>query len=279
MGERDTPSAWDFPNAATPPGSSIYYSIRFAPPPIRDDLAALFGWRHAIRAVLDEVTDPGVAAAKLDWWRSELARIDDGEARHPLSKCLAPVIERAGLPREPFLEVIQVQAGVLARAFPKDQAAWVASAEADLGSIAELVARCFGCSDPADLASARRAGTYCALVDRLRDSGWLLRRGRLGILPSDQLAAADLIPERLSGPDGRAALPGMLSAAGAQVAAFGAASVKDAARLPVTLRIHQRLQRLLLDELAASGFDVLGQRIALTPMRKLWHAWREHRGA
>jgi hypothetical protein len=35
-----------------------------------------------------------------------------------------------------------------------------------------------------------------------------------------------------------------------------------------------RIQKPLLREIEASGFQVLHQRIALTPLRKLWLAWK-----
>jgi phytoene synthase len=34
------------------------------------------------------------------------------------------------------------------------------------------------------------------------------------------------------------------------------------------------IYRTLLDEIAADDFQVLRQRVALTPVRKLWIAWR-----
>jgi phytoene synthase len=45
----------------------------------------------------------------------------------------------------------------------------------------------------------------------------------------------------------------------------------------VTLRIRLRLADLLLAELDAGGFEVADRRVSLTPIRKLWHAWRESR--
>ncbi len=267
--------AWCFPNAATPPGSAIYYSIRFAPAPLRDEFAALHGWRHAIQAILDQVSDPGVAAVKLEWWRTELARTFDGQGRHPLSLCLTPIIARAELPPEPFIEIIEDCAAVLALRYPQDRTAWIASAERDLGAIAELMARCEGRSTPSDLANARRAGVFCALVYRLRDSGWLLRKGHLGILPSDRLAAAGLSPHQLARPESRDTLRTLLAESAEDIARLGALSAGELDQLPSVLRIQCLLQSLLLAELTASDFAVLDQRISLTPIRKLWHAWRE----
>ncbi|NEX22410.1 squalene/phytoene synthase family protein [Thiorhodococcus mannitoliphagus] len=278
MADTEGASAWGFPNAATAPGSTRYYSIRFAPAPLRADIAAVFGWRQQIDAVLDEVSDPGVAAAKLEWWRAEIERAHRGEARHPLAQRLAPVIASASLPLEPFLEVIDVRADVLARRFPENDAAWIGSAARDLGAVAELTARCFGQSDALDLEAARRIGTYCALVERLRDAGWLLRRGRLGILPLNQLAIAGLVPESLRTTEGRAALPKLLAQAAEHIAPIAAAIDRAPHPQPVTLRIHRRLRDILLRELEESRFDVLDQRISITPIRKLWHAWRESQG-
>ena len=65
---------WLFPNRATPPGSSAYYSVRFAPLRLRHDLAAVLAWRHEVRAILEEVSDPGVARLKLNWWIEEMER-------------------------------------------------------------------------------------------------------------------------------------------------------------------------------------------------------------
>ena len=39
------------------------------------------------------------------------------------------------------------------------------------------------------------------------------------------------------------------------------------------------IYRTLLDEIERDGFHVLDQRVALTPIRKLWIAWRSTRGA
>ena len=43
-----------------------------------------------IREIARAPTDPGVARLKLDWWRSELARLATGEdgLRHPLMMAL-----------------------------------------------------------------------------------------------------------------------------------------------------------------------------------------------
>lgn len=263
---------WRFPNRATPPGSTAYYSVRLAPFARRDALAALFGWRGELRRILAEVSDPGVARLKLDWWRDELQRMHAQTPRHPLGQLLAPVIRDQQLPAAPFQEMAgQVEAALRAHYSP-DQPAWTAAAEADLGALFELLGRCLGLSAAAPLAQARRCGGWCARVRWLRDGGLLLRRGH-PVLPLDQLQAAGLDVATLTAPDGRARLPALLSPLAATLAAEQPtpAALAD---LPRVLRAQVRIHAGLLQELRRSGLDVVDQRIALTPLRKLWLAWR-----
>jgi phytoene synthase len=267
------PSAeWRFPNRATPTGSSTYYSIRFAPAELRDALATLFGWRHQVRTVLDEVSDPGVARLKLDWWRDELVRSAAGAPRHPLSLVLSPIIDEHGLPMEPFLAIADQTEQELRGRRGADDEAQRHAAEQDLGALFELAARCYGLRDDLDLTSARRLGGWVARVRRVRDAGLLLRRGREGIAEG-RLAEAGLSHEGLISPAHRHRLPALLKPV-AEALADEQPRRADTAGLPRVLRIHVRIHAELLRELARSDYAVTDQRIGLTPLRKLWLAWR-----
>ena len=151
-----TMDEWGFPNRATPEGSSAYYSLRFGPPALRDDLAALLAWRYQVRAILDEVSDPGVARLKLQWWRDELEHTFEGEPRHPLSRALQPILERPALPQTAFGGIAdQVESEILHR-LPADEAGLDAACDQDLGALFELIARCHGLRAAGRLRTARR---------------------------------------------------------------------------------------------------------------------------
>jgi phytoene synthase len=263
---------WRFPNPATPAGSSAYYSIRFAPAPLRDTLAALFGWRQQVRLILDEVSDPGVARLKLDWWRDELGRCAAGAPRHPLSLILSPAMAVHALPAAPFLAVAdRVETELRGRRAAGDDAARTA-AEQDLGSLFELAARCHGLTGAGELARARRLGGWCGQVRRIRDGGLLLRRGRDAV-PESRLAAAGLTPEALASAEHRHRLPGLVEPL-ARALEDQRPTPAETASMPAALRIQARIHAVLLAELARSGYAVTDQRIGLTPLRKLWIAWR-----
>lgn len=269
-----TDAGWDFPSPATPKGSAAYYSIRFAAADRRDDLAALHGWRYQVQGILDRVTDPGVALAKLAWWRDELGRAFDARPTHPLTHRLAPQIKRLGLPREPFLDLAGTVETTLARRWPGNREELAADAGRDLGALFELLARTEGDRDPERIARARRLGAYATLVYGIRDSGWSLRQGRLGLFPADLLADLGTDHADLAQPAGRQRLPQALAAIADQARALRG-GVGETVRLPLTLRIRVCLVDRLLAEVAACGYAVADRRIGLTPIRKLWHAWRE----
>ncbi len=53
-------------------GSSFYYAFLFLPPPRRAAITAFYAFCREVDDVVDETHDPGVAAAKLGWWRQEV---------------------------------------------------------------------------------------------------------------------------------------------------------------------------------------------------------------
>jgi len=267
------PEEWRFPNRATPPGSSTYYSLRFAPRDLRDDLAVLAAWRHQLRAIPDRVSDSGVARLKLQWWREELELTFTDTPHHPLSRVLQSVIARHGLPRAPFGDMAdQVEVEILRRQFGT-VADLDTACERDLGAFFELVARCHGRTGADSLGAARRLGGFCAQVYRIRDSGLLARHGR-ALLPDERLNALGLSSAALTRRKHRNRLPELLAPVADRVRSRIAAP-DGPAGLPVCLRVRVRLSASLLDELQNAGYDVAEQRIGLTPLRKLWLAWRE----
>ncbi|AHF05386.1 hypothetical protein MARPU_05000 [Marichromatium purpuratum 984] len=261
-------TAWRFPNDATPLGSARYYALRFAPAARRDALALLVLWHARLRAIPEAVSEARIGAAKLDWWREEIERCASGAPTHPLGTPLAALIAEQALPLEPFIEVIAHQDARLAAPCPPHFEALAAHAETDLGALFELLARCEGERSPASLREARALGAYCRLIAGIRDGGWWWRRGQLDFISADLLPSDQgQLPERL---------PTLLATTAARAEQLRAEAQRGTCRAR-SVRIRARLARVLAAELAASDYAVVDQRIALPPLRKLWHAWREQR--
>lgn len=272
MSEPDA-SAYSFPNAATPPGSSAYYSIRFGAIERRPELALLFAWRSEMRRIAQDTSDPGVARLKLDWWRGELEASHRGEARHPLAQALGSPMAMYRLPVEPFLRHIDALEQDLLHTRPADHHQLLDYCERAGGSFVELLARTWGASDDQSLTHARRLGSFVRLVEIVREMGPELRRQRC-VLPDDLLARHGLSREALiTGPRPPALTPALEELSDQAQALLPGPGSPDAA----PARIFAELHRVTLQEIRRAGFPVLDSRISLTPMRKLWIAWRTSR--
>jgi phytoene synthase len=257
-------------------GSSFYYSFLFLPPERRQAITALYAFCREVDDVVDEIHDPQVARVKLAWWHEELTRIYEGAPLHPVGRALAPAIERYALEKDHFVEILTGMAMDLDPQLYPDLPALTAYCHRVAGVVGVLSARIFGFSAAGTLDYAHELGIAFQLTNILRDVGEDARRGRIylpgSLLAAHGVTAADILALRDT-PALRAALSDLAQTAQAH---YGRAF----ALLPSQDRPAQRpglimasIYRTLLDEIARADFAVLHQRIALTPLRKLWLAW------
>jgi squalene synthase HpnC len=54
----------------------------------------------------DEIGDTAESLRLLEWWRGELEAMYEGRATHPVFVALGPTVERYGIPRQPFSDLI-----------------------------------------------------------------------------------------------------------------------------------------------------------------------------
>ena len=78
-----------------PPGGTRYWSWLFAAPPMRAPLLGMYALLAEWHALMDPMTEPGVAHLKLAWWREEMQRLELGAAVHPIS-CYLAALPNAG---------------------------------------------------------------------------------------------------------------------------------------------------------------------------------------
>lgn len=258
-------------------GSIFYYAFLFLPPEKRRAITALYAYCREVDDAVDEVSEPAVAQAKLAWWAQEIDRLYAGSPQHPVTRALAPHLVAFSIARERLLQILEGMAMDLRQTRYLDYASLQRYCHLVAGVVGELSAGIFGASSPATLEYARRLGLALQLINILRDVGEDARRGRV-YLPLDDLQrfevkVADVLASRYVA----GFVPLMRFEAQRARALY-----RDAlAALPAADRRAQRpglimgaLYLALLDELERADFRVLHQRIALTPLRKLWIAWR-----
>ncbi|AOY01813.1 presqualene diphosphate synthase HpnD [Jeongeupia sp. USM3] len=259
-------------------GSSFYYSFRFLPLDKRRAITALYAFCREVDDVVDETHDEGVARTTLNWWRGEIDQLYAGNPQHPVTRALLPVLKTFNLSREHFLEIIDGMEMDL------DQARYASFKDLQLycyrvaSVVGLMAAEIFGYTDRKTLKYAHDLGIAFQLTNIIRDVGEDARRGRL-YLPVDELQrynvpAADVFNFRQT-------------AEFKSLMAFQIDRAEQYYRqafelLPEMDRKAQRpgllmaaIYRATLAEIRRDGADkVLNQRLSLTPIRKLWLAWK-----
>ncbi len=264
-------------------GSSFYYAFRFLPPPQRAAITAFYAFCREVDDVVDEVQDNGVAATKLAWWRKEVASAFGGTASHPAMHALMPHTATYGITPAHLSAVIDGCEMDLQQSRYLDFAGLARYCQLVAGVVGEVAANIFGRSQEQTIAYAHRLGLAMQLTNIIRDVGDDARRGRI-YLPVNELKQFDVKASELlerKSPWGYSERFNKLMRFQAERAHR---SYDEAmALLPAADRRAQRpglamaqIYRTLLREIEADNFQVLHQRVALTPLRKVWIAMQTH---
>ena len=260
-------------------GTSFYYAFLFLPPEKRQAIHALYAFCREVDDVVDECEDPAIAAAKLSWWRQEVALLesaaDQPQPTHPVMLALQEVRRQFDLPLEYFNEIIDGMAMDLEYSRYPDFKSLSLYCYRVAGVVGLLSAEIFGVTDRKTLRYATELGTALQLTNIIRDVGEDARRGRI-YLPVDELQrfnvpAADIMNARET-----PAFVALMQFQGERAQSY---YDKALASLPAADRSAQRpglimaaVYRTLLDEISKDGYQVLKQKTALPPLRKLWLA-------
>lgn len=258
-------------------GSSFYYAFLFLPKDRRAAITAFYAFCREVDDVVDEVTDPGVAHTKLAWWQAEVDKAFAGSPSHPVMKALMPLAPAYRIEARHLQAVIEGCQMDLAQNRYLDFPGLQRYCHLVAGIVGEVAARIFGQTDETTTAYAHKLGLAFQLTNIIRDVGEDALRGRI-YLPVNELQQFDVkaheilkrqYSERftalmkfqtqralqlydealalLPDPDRRAQKPGLMMAS---------------------------IYRTLLREIEADGYQVLHQRVSLTPLRKFWLAWK-----
>ncbi len=258
-------------------GSSFYYSFLFLPSGPRNAITALYAFCREVDDIVDECADPAVARMKLAWWRSEIGASFDGTPQHPVALALAPVVRHYRLQLTHFNEIIDGMEMDLAHSRYHDFGSLQTYCHKVAGVVGLMAAEIFGYAQPGTPAYAKDLGTAFQLTNIIRDVGEDARRGRIYI-PGEDLERFG-VPEReileLRETERFRALMAFEidRARGFYARALGALPPGDRRRQRPAL-VMAAIYRALLEEIEAGGFRVLSSRVSLTPIRKLWLAWK-----
>jgi 15-cis-phytoene synthase len=262
-------------------GSSFYYAFLFLPAPRRAAITAFYAFCREVDDVVDEVSDPQLAATKLAWWRTEVARSYAGDANHPVMRALMPHTGTFGITADHLMAVIEGCDIDLRQNRFMDWPGLQHYCHLVAGIVGEVAASIFGRSQEATVTYAHRMGLAFQLTNIVRDVGDDARRGRI-YLPLSELKQFDVKPQELLQRQSPWGYSERFTALMKFQAERAHRTYDEAlALLPAQDRESQlpglmmaNIYRRLLHEIEAGGFQVLHQRTSLTPLTKMWIAAR-----
>jgi phytoene synthase len=261
-------------------GSSFYYSFRFLPSLQRQAIIALYAFCREVDDTVDEIVDTDIARAKLEWWQQEVQRTFKGEATHPVGKALQTALKSFDLHEEYFMEIIDGMAMDLDQfSYPefKHLALYCHRAASVVGLLSVEI---FGYKNRKTLKYAENLGMALQLTNIIRDVREDAERGRI-YLPQDELQQFKIKPDDILALKSSPELIALLEFQTSRAKEYYHLAMEA---LPTEDRYSQRTGLIMaaiyeatLDEIVKDNFQIMEHRVSLTPIRKLWIAWRTAR--
>ena len=258
-------------------GSSFYYAFLFLPPERRAAITAFYAFCREVDDVVDEMADPSVANTKLAWWQSEVAKSFAGQASHPVMQALMPLVAQYKIEKRHLQAVIEGCQMDLSQNRYLDYPALQRYCHLVAGVVGEVSANIFGQTQPQTLLYAHKLGQALQLTNIMRDVGEDALRGRI-YLPISELQQFDIKANEILQRTYSERFTALM-----KFQACRAHRLYDEALtlLPSVDRRAQKpglmmaaIYRALLREIERDQFQVLKQRVHLTPLRKLWLVWK-----
>jgi len=261
---------------AIPDGSMRYFAWLYTPVERRDAIAALFLLESELRDTARVPHD--VAHIRLQWWRDEVERLNNGKAQHPATQALQAE-------RNPKPDYAPLEKLVLCCAQDIAHSTYESDAELqqyfmNYGSLA--VAGASILNDPPStqvLAAAQKLGGFVREVETLRDLKIDVHHGYL-YLPLGELDKLNVEYELLASDNWPATFTewlvnrckNILQTHQVLMRALLDAEKAQLRPLIVLATLHERLLELLI-----SNPNHFKQRAELGPLKKTWTAWKAAR--
>ena len=264
-------------NKAAPAGSNLYYAALYHDPQSKRILHALFAFHQELSEVVYSSSDPGAARVTLYWWFEEIGRLFSGEPRHPVTRELSQLDSADYLSQQEMMGCVATMAQFLDAPATGTYHDWLERHNTASGNIWKAAGKACGCAHEDSLATAGCCYDAFELLHHVRHFAGL----GLNILPAELLSRHNLTPETIIQPEAGDAGAEFFTELFELIqndiqTCLTNLTVDDVHKLLFS-RTLLKLLSALCREYQSSPVSIIRARISLTPIRKLWIAWRTAR--
>ena len=244
----------------------------FLPKRLHQDFYNVYSFCRWADDLGDEIGDASESLRLLHWWRQELDGMYEGRASHPVFVALSETVDRHGVPKEPFADLIH--------AFEQDQTVARYKTFEDLygycrysaNPVGRLVLYLCGYSDDERQGLSDETCTGLQLANFWQDVTVDWEKDRI-YLPLEVLerhgASVEDIQERRATPGFRAAMREAVGVAREHFLKGEPLARKVDRRLAMDLDLFNRGGLRVLEKIESQGYDVLGQRPVISKMERV----------
>ncbi len=260
-------------------GSSFYYSFLFLPKEQKQAIIAVYAFCREIDDIVDECSDQNIAKQKLFFWQEELNKVYAGTPNHPVAKALQQVINTYNLPKIWFEQIIEgmfMDLTYQGYATFNDLNVYCHNVASTVGMLSASI---FGYKEPNTIEFAKKLGLALQYINIIRDVGADARLNRI-YLPEElmskfDLNATEILKTKLSNNDNlKQALEHMATLANnLYLEAMSLLSPNDIKSQNSAL-IMADIYLAILNKIKKQKFSVLDKKINITPIHKLFIAWK-----
>ena len=241
-------------------GENFPVALRLLPSAVRNHLRAIYGYARLVDNLGDEY--PGDRHAALDWVENQLDSLFAGTPRHEAFVQLAPTVQRFGLARAPFDELLAANRLDQHKSRYEDFDELLGYCKLSANPVGHLALAVFEAATPERVAASDDVCSGLQVLEHLQDVAEDAARGRV-YLPADDMEHFGVTADDLRAPEAAANLRGLVAYEASRARAMLdrgrplVASLRGSARLAVAGFVAGGLANL--DALGAAGFDVLGR--------------------
>ena len=270
-------------NKAVPAGSNWYYCTLFHPPESKRKLNALLAFHNELNSVICHSSDVGAAKTTLHWWLEEIERFFSDQARHPVTRELSAVNARDYLLQPELLDCIEKTAKFLQYSEGCDYDTWLRQHAAASGYIWKTAGLACQCTNQAVLATLVTSGCCYGAFELLHHTRHFAALG-LNVLPVDLLNKHHLETivgskennSRENDPRGKFFTELFERLDKDLKNCLTDLQTEEGNRILFSI-VMLKMLSALCQEYKQARQPITDTRIALTPVRKLWIAWRTQR--